>query len=118
VVANLVENAITWSPPDAPVVVTAGEVGNRIDLRIVDRGPGIPPDQRDAIFQPFQRLGDSPSGEGVGLGLTVTKGFLEAMGNELEVEETSGGGTTMVISLEMADRATNPRTPAPIRSAS
>lgn len=102
VVANLVENAITWSPPDSPVAVSAGEVGGRIDLRIVDHGPGIPPDRRDDLFQPFQRLGDGERGEGVGLGLAVSKGFLDAMGNELLVEDTPGGGTTMVIALEPA----------------
>ncbi|MGH8928465.1 MAG: ATP-binding protein [Acidimicrobiia bacterium] len=102
VVANLVENALTWSPPELAVTVSAGEVGGRIDLRIIDRGPGIPPAGRDTVFQPFQRMGDSPKRDGVGLGLAVTRGLLEAMGNELVIEDTPGGGTTMVIALKVA----------------
>ncbi|HLF42148.1 MAG TPA: ATP-binding protein, partial [Acidimicrobiia bacterium] len=102
VVANLVENALTWSPPDQPVRVSAGEVAGRIDLRISDRGPGIPAHARETAFQPFQRLGDSPNREGVGLGLAVARGLLEAMGNELVIEDTPGGGTTMVIGLKIA----------------
>ena len=100
VVANLIENALTWSPPDHVVRVTVGEVSGRVDLRIIDRGPGIPPNQREAIYQPFQRLGDSPKGSGVGLGLAVARGLLEAMDNELLIEDTPGGGTTMVIGFK------------------
>lgn len=102
VLANLVENALTWSPPDQPVRIGAGEVAGRIDLRISDRGPGIPYGARDQVFQPFQRMGDSPNREGVGLGLAVARGLLEAMGNELVIEDTPGGGTTMVIALKIA----------------
>jgi two-component system sensor histidine kinase KdpD len=102
VVANLVENALTWSPADRPVRISAGEVAGRIDLRITDRGPGIAASARDQVFLPFQRLGDSPKREGVGLGLAVARGLLEAMGNELLIEDTPGGGTTMVIGLKTA----------------
>ncbi|MGH8952672.1 MAG: sensor histidine kinase, partial [Acidimicrobiia bacterium] len=102
VVANLVENALTWSPSDQAVRISAGEVAGRIDLRISDRGPGIPIGARDQVFQPFQRMGDSPNLEGVGLGLAVARGLLEAMGNELVIEDTPGGGTTMVIALKIA----------------
>ncbi len=63
-------------------------------MRVVDRGPGVPRAERDRLFVPFQRLGDSAQGEGVGLGLAVAKGFVEAMGGEIEVEDTPGGGLT------------------------
>jgi len=99
-IANLVDNAITWSPPDRPVRVDACPVGNRVDLRVVDRGPGIPPDQRDRVFQPFQRLGDQSSDSGTGLGLAVARGFIDAMGGEITVEDTPGGGLTVVVNLE------------------
>ena len=102
VVANLVENAVAWSPDGEPVRVTAGEVAGRVDLRISDRGPGIPESDRDRVFQPFQRLGDSPDGAGVGLGLAVAHGLVEAMGHELIVEDTPGGGTTMVVGIKAA----------------
>jgi two-component system sensor histidine kinase KdpD len=105
-VANLVDNALNWSPQDQPVRVEAGVAGSRMDLRVVDRGPGIPADQRQAVFQPFQRLGDGGSAtwEGVGLGLAVAKGFVEAMGGELTLEDTPGGGVTAVISLLVDER--------------
>jgi two-component system sensor histidine kinase KdpD len=99
-VANIVDNALTWSPPDRPVRVEAGSVGGRVDLRIVDRGPGIPPDQRDRVFQPFQRLGDQSNDSGTGLGLAVARGFISAMGGEITVEDTPGGGLTVIVSLE------------------
>jgi len=102
VVANLVENALTWSPTDSLVLVIAGPVDDRIQVRVVDRGPGIPEHLREEVFQPFQQLGDSSRGGGVGLGLAVARGFLEAMGNDLLVEDTLGGGTTMVITLDVA----------------
>src|SRR5947209_4020852 len=101
-VANLVENAIRHAPAGRPVRVLAGRVGNRVDLRVVDTGPGIPRDERDRVFRPFQRLGDNPNGAGVGLGLAVAKGFVEAVGGDLSVEDTPGGGTTMVVSLPQA----------------
>jgi two-component system sensor histidine kinase KdpD len=84
------------------VRVSAGEVAGRVDLRIIDHGPGIPPDERQTIHQPFQRLGDSSKGSGVGLGLAVARGLLEAMDSELIIEDTPGGGTTMVIGLKRA----------------
>ena len=103
-VANVVENALSWSPPERQVRVEAGEVGDRVDLRIIDRGPGIPVTERDRVFQPFQRFGDGGrvSPNGVGLGLAVARGFVEAMGGELLIEDTPGGGTTMVLSLRRA----------------
>jgi two-component system sensor histidine kinase KdpD len=103
VVANLVENAVAHSPDGSPVRVEAGEVGGRVLIRVIDRGRGIAPSERDRVFQPFQRLDDSPSqGAGVGLGLAVARGFTHAMGGELTIDDTPGGGTTMVIELEVA----------------
>jgi two-component system sensor histidine kinase KdpD len=104
-VANIVDNARAWSPEGQCVRVEAGAVSGRVDLRVIDHGPGIPVDQRALIFQPFQRLGDNPSnGTGVGLGLAVARGFIDAMGGEIVVEDTPGGGVTMVVSLPAVDR--------------
>jgi two-component system sensor histidine kinase KdpD len=99
VVANNLANAVAFSPPGARVRVQAGTVAGRVELRIADRGPGIAEADRERVFQPFQRLGDNPNGAGVGLGLAVAKGFIEAMGGELGVEDTPGGGCTMVVTL-------------------
>jgi two-component system, OmpR family, sensor histidine kinase KdpD len=101
--ANLVSNALAWSPDGSPVKVQAGQIGSTIDLRIVDRGPGIPVGDRERIFLPFQRLGDRSNDAGVGLGLAIAKGFIEAMGARLSLDDTPGGGLTMTIRLQLAD---------------
>jgi two-component system sensor histidine kinase KdpD len=103
-IANLVDNALRFAPPGAPVRVEAGAFGRRVDLLVIDTGPGIPLDLRGEVFRPFQRLGDSPGGTGVGLGLAVARGFVLAMDGELTIEDTPGGGTTMVLSLPEAGR--------------
>jgi two-component system sensor histidine kinase KdpD len=103
-VANVVANALAWSPADRPVRIEACERGGRVELRIIDRGPGVPVDERDRMFQPFQRLGDSGGG-GVGLGLAVARGFVTAMGGEITPHDTPGGGLTMLLSLPVAGPA-------------
>ena len=100
--ANLVTNALRYSPPDRPVRLEAGAFGTHIDLRVIDSGPGVPAIMRDRIFEPFQRLGDNGTDTGVGLGLAVARGFVRAMGGELELEDTPGGGLTATISLPCA----------------
>ncbi|GAA3775553.1 sensor histidine kinase KdpD [Streptomyces chiangmaiensis] len=109
VVANLVENAVKYSPQDKPVLVSASALGNRVELRVVDRGPGVPDEGKERIFAPFQRYGDAPRGAGVGLGLAVARGFTEAVGGTLDAEDTPGGGLTMVVTLRVAEeRAVRP----------
>lgn len=109
--ANLTANALRYAPPDTPVRVEAGVVGSNIDLRVVDSGPGVPNQQRERIFEPFQRLGDNTADGGVGLGLAVARGFVRAMGGELELEDTPGGGLTAIISLPQASDAPEPMIP-------
>ncbi|MEU3512179.1 sensor histidine kinase KdpD [Streptomyces longwoodensis] len=101
-VANLVENAVKYSPPGRPVLVAASALADRVEVRIVDRGPGVPDEAKERIFEPFQRYGDAPRGAGVGLGLAVARGFAEAMGGTLTAEDTPGGGLTMVLTLRAA----------------
>jgi len=103
-VANLVDNALSFSPADSPVRVEAAAVGNDLHLRVVDAGPGIPTADRERVFQPFQRLGDNPNGAGVGLGLAVARGFVNAVGGELVIEDTPGGGCTMVVTVPTDER--------------
>jgi two-component system, OmpR family, sensor histidine kinase KdpD len=101
--ANVLSNAVRFSPPGSPPRVTVGAIGGIVDVRVVDRGPGVPSAERDRLFRPFQRLGDSGQSEGVGLGLAVAKGFLEAMGGEIEADDTPGGGLTIVARLRAAE---------------
>jgi two-component system sensor histidine kinase KdpD len=101
-VANLVANALHATAPGHPVRLVAGTVLDRVELRVVDQGPGIPAAERERVFQPFQRLGDRPNGTGVGLGLAVARGFVEVLDGELTIEDTPGGGTTMVVSFPIA----------------
>ncbi|MCZ2850211.1 sensor histidine kinase [Modestobacter sp. VKM Ac-2978] len=101
VVANLADNA-TRHASSGPVDLRAGAAAGRVELRVVDRGPGVRPADRERVFAPFQRLGDAPAGQGVGLGLAVARGLTEAMGGTLTAEDTPGGGLTMVVSLPVA----------------
>lgn len=103
--ANLVSNAIAWSPENVPVRVVAGLVGAFIDLRVIDQGPGVAVEYRERIFVPFQRLGDRSNDAGAGLGLAIAKGFVEAMGARLDLDDTPGGGLTLSIRLAIADEA-------------
>jgi two-component system sensor histidine kinase KdpD len=100
--ANVISNAVRFSPATSPPRVTAGVADGTVDIRVVDRGPGVPLADRERLFRPFQRLGDSGQSEGVGLGLAVAKGFLEAMGGEIEADDTPGGGLTIIARLRAA----------------
>ncbi|MFI6875697.1 ATP-binding protein [Streptomyces sp. NPDC050400] len=103
VVANLVSNAARHTPPGRTVLLSASAHAGRVELRIVDQGPGLPPGGRDQLFEPFQRLGDTDNTTGLGLGLALSRGLTEAMDGTLTPEDTPGGGLTMVLSLPFTD---------------
>ncbi|WP_261571251.1 DUF4118 domain-containing protein, partial [Frankia gtarii] len=83
VLVNLVGNALRHAPSGRPPVITASSLADRVELRVVDHGPGIPAAHRDQVFQPFQRLGDRDNTTGVGLGLALSRGLTEAMNGTL-----------------------------------
>jgi two-component system, OmpR family, sensor histidine kinase KdpD len=113
VIANLVGNAVRHTPPGKKVLVTASALAGRVELRVVDRGPGVPTDGRERLFEPFQRLGDTDNTTGLGLGLALARGLTEAMNGTLTPEDTPGGGLTMVVSLPFAEQITSTRSRTP-----
>lgn len=111
IVTNLIDNALRWSPVGRQVLVRSAADGvDRIRLEVVDHGPGIEPEDRERVFHPFQRLGDrAAAGQGVGLGLAVARGFARAMGGDVHLEATPGGGTTAVVDLAVAPAPVAPQ---------
>ncbi|WP_241744377.1 sensor histidine kinase [Cellulosimicrobium arenosum] len=100
VVANVVANAVRWSPGRVQVAVAVSPA--RVELRVVDRGPGLDAAAKARMFEPFQRLSDT-GGSGVGLGLAVAQGFARAVGATILPEDTPEGGLTMVVSVPRAE---------------
>jgi len=102
-VANVVANALAVQPEGVAVVVDAAAVGSEVHIRVIDRGPGILPADRERIRAPFQRLGDRSHQAGVGLGLAIADGFTSAVGGRLELDDTPGGGLTAVFAFPALD---------------
>ncbi|BBX72324.1 sensor protein KdpD [Mycobacterium shinjukuense] len=98
VLANLIDNALRYAP-NSMVRVNAGRVGDRVLVNVIDEGPGIPRGAEELVFEPFQRLGDHDNTTGVGLGMSVARGFVEAMGGTIAAGDTPGGGLTVVVDL-------------------
>ena len=98
VLANLIDNALRYAP-NCVVRVNAGRVGDRVLINVIDEGPGIPHGAEEKIFAAFQRLGDHDNTTGVGLGMSVARGFVEAMGGTIAATDTPGGGLTVMVDL-------------------
>jgi two-component system, OmpR family, sensor histidine kinase KdpD len=103
VLANLIDNALRYAP-DSLVRVNAARLGDRVLIDVVDEGPGITRGTDELMFEPFQRSGDRDNTTGVGLGLSVARGFVEAMGGTVQATDTPGGGLTVVVDLSAPDR--------------
>ncbi len=103
VLVNLLENAANHDP--GPLKLRALRAGRRLELRVIDHGPGVPEAERQRIFEAFQRLRsrDGVRERGTGLGLAIARGFVEAHGGTIRVETTLGGGATFVVSLAFAE---------------
>ena len=105
VVANLLQNALRYTPSGVPVRLAGSAHGSVVELRVIDRGPGIPEADRERAFAAFQRRDDRSTSvsAGVGLGLAIARGFTEAMGGTLAMDDTPGGGLTAVVRLPAAE---------------
>jgi two-component system sensor histidine kinase KdpD len=98
VLSNVIDNALRYAP-ESVVRVNAGQVGTRVLINVVDEGPGVSKGAADEMFQPFQRLGDCDTTTGLGLGLSVARGFVEAMSGTITASDTPGGGLTILVDL-------------------
>jgi two-component system, OmpR family, sensor histidine kinase KdpD len=100
VVANLVSNALNADTEHVIVVAADRRSDGHIELQVIDHGPGLSDTQREAAFRPFHRFEDRGASSGIGLGLPICAGFCEAMGAELDLDATPGGGLTARVVLE------------------
>jgi two-component system sensor histidine kinase KdpD len=104
VVTNLVENALVHTPPGTPVVARAARQDGMLRVEVIDAGPGVPVTERERLFRPFERGQTTASGSG--LGLTIARGFVEAHGGKLWVEDGPGAGARFVFTLPLRPAAT------------
>jgi two-component system sensor histidine kinase KdpD len=102
VLVNLLENALKYSPADESVRVQVSATPSEAVVRVIDHGPGVPPDERERIFEPFARGSRGANAPGAGLGLAIARGFTEANDGRLTVESRSGQGATFVLALPSA----------------
>ena len=114
ILANLLSNALKYSPDGSAITIEATLDGDRVVTTVADEGPGIPPGDRERIFDKFTRLGDhlTRPQQGVGLGLYIARRSLDEMGGEIWCDERPGGGARFGFSLP-AHRATAKKEPAP-----
>jgi hypothetical protein len=103
VLINLLSNAVKYNRPGGSIDVDAHDIDGRVLLSVADTGIGLDDDQRAGLFQPFNRVGAEALGvEGSGMGLFVSKRFIELMGGSIAVESRPGVGTRFTVSLEAA----------------
>ena len=105
VLVNVLENALRLSPADEPVHVRVNATRKELLIRVTDRGPGIPEEEREHIFEPFHRIAGQRD-HGAGLGLTIARGFVEANGGRLWLESHTGQGASFVLALPAVELPT------------
>ncbi len=103
VVVNLLENALKYSPAEAPVEVSARAAGSEVIVTVADRGPGVPPGEEERIFEKFHRAAAQRRTEGVGLGLAICKAIVAAHDGQIWVESRDGGGAAFHLALPRKD---------------
>jgi two-component system sensor histidine kinase KdpD len=102
VLLNVLDNALKYSPPDAPVEVLARVEGPEAHVQVADRGVGIPPDDLSRVFDKFYRVQQPGQVSGTGLGLSICKGIVEAHGGRIWAQNREGGGTVITLALPLA----------------
>ena len=104
VLFNLLTNASKYSPYGAVIRLYAEKLGAAVRITVEDRGPGIPPDQQAGLFERFYRVRTGSSQPGVGLGLAIAKGIIDAHGGNIEVESEIGVGTRVWFTLPVVEK--------------
>ncbi|MGH2603133.1 MAG: sensor histidine kinase, partial [Dehalococcoidia bacterium] len=100
VLANLIENAAKFSPPGTAITIAARRLAGEVEISVADQGPGIPTEERPRVFEKFYRIERGGGGPGgAGLGLAISKGFVEAHGGSIRIEEADGAGARFVVTL-------------------
>ena len=99
VLGNLTENALRHASAHGAVVLAARSLGHAVELSVTDDGPGIPPDERERVFERFHRLDAARSVGGAGLGLAIARWIVELHGGRIRVEEPGARGCRMVVEL-------------------
>jgi two-component system sensor histidine kinase KdpD len=100
---NVLENALRLSPPEELVHVRVNATRKELLIRVTDRGPGVPEEEHERIFEPFHRVVGQPDQRGAGLGLAIARGFTEANGGRLWLESRAGQGASFVIALPLVE---------------
>lgn len=101
VLVNLLDNAVQHGASSSPIEIRAYVLSQSAKIEIIDHGPGVSAEQRERLFIPFQRLDDRSTATGVGLDLSVARGFAEAMGGALVADDYRGRGLTMCLRLRL-----------------
>jgi two-component system sensor histidine kinase KdpD len=99
VLANVVDNALKYSPPGSPVEIHARMAGSELQIQVADRGAGIPPGEAERIFDKFYRIRRARDAGGVGLGLAISTGIVQLHGGRIWAEQRPGGGTVVTLSV-------------------
>jgi signal transduction histidine kinase len=107
VLHSLVDNAVRYTPPGGMVAITAAGSDGTLEVTVDDSGPGLTPAQRTAVFEPFWRGDSSRSSRGSGLGLTLARRITHALGGEIRVSESPGGGASFAVLLPSDDPPTD-----------
>jgi two-component system sensor histidine kinase KdpD len=109
VLANLLENAAKFSPPRSPITVQAAQWQDQVQVRVLDRGPGIAPGDRERVFEPFVRGDGQHPGSGSGLGLSIVRAIVEAHGGTVRIGDAPGGGASVTFTLPLGGEAPDVR---------
>jgi two-component system sensor histidine kinase KdpD len=113
VLSNLLENATRFSPPGGEIMVSAAPWQRSVRVRVADQGPGIPPEERDRVFEPFFRRDAGETRTGSGLGLAIARAIVLAHGGRIWVEGSPSGGAAVVFELPVAESEPVKQEPSP-----